>query len=530
MTPLETAETVVLLLGVGVALAWLSEQIDIPIPVVQLAGGAVLAFLPIAPSIALDPQIVLLLFVAPLLYVDAFFAPLRELQRNVVSIALLSSVLVVVTAALVAVVAHAVVGLPWAVAFALGAALAATDALAPTQVLGKEGVEPRLLAVIQGESLFNDGVAVTLVRVAAAAAASGHFAAGSALGKLALAVGGGVLAGLAVAWLIARVRIRSDDVLLEGGLSLITPFAAYIAAEAINGSGILAAVAAGLYMGQRSHDQVEPLARVEIQAAWRILSFVLNSLLFLLVGLQAKEIVNAVDTPAIDVALAAAAILAAVVGARLLWAMTIAPIWRTAARSVAGRVRSSADRVRPASPRSWRFALGWSGVRGSVALAAALSIPATTAAGAHVAGRDLAIVLTLIVIVVTLVGQGLTLKPLVRRLGLADPGGEQREEDLAVRAAAEAALQRLDQVAERNGLDEADKRWLAREHRLRNARAGSNGEQASETLDAAAKTDTELLDAAREAVLDLEDRGQVRGEVAQRVLRRLDLDSARLRE
>jgi Na+/H+ antiporter len=523
VSPVETAEAVVLLLAVAVALAWMSERLDLPIPVVLLAGGAGLAFLPFVPTIALDPEVVLLMFVAPLLYVDAFFAPIRELRRNVVPIALLSSLLVVVTAGLVGVVAHAVVGLSWAVAFALGAALAATDALAPTQVLGKEGVEPRLLAVIQGESLFNDGVAVTLVRVAGAAAVSGHFAAGSALGDLALAIGGGVVAGTAVAWVLAKLRTRAHDVLVEGGMSLVTPFAAYMAAEAIHGSGILAAVAAGLYMGQRSHDHIEPLARVEIQAAWRIISFILNSLLFLLVGLQAKDIVDAVDTPAIDVALAAVAILAAVTGTRLLWAMTIAPIWRGAASWVA-------DRVRPPSSRSWRLALGWSGVRGSVALAAALSIPVTTSGGDRVAGRDLVIVLALIVIVATMAIQGLTLRPLVRRLGLADPSGEAREEELAVRTASEAALSLLEEAADRNGLDEDDKRWLAREHKLRQKRAGSNGDHAAAVLDAAAKTDLQLLDAARDAVLELEDQGRVRSDVAQRVLRRLDLDSARLRE
>ncbi|MEA2445523.1 MAG: monovalent cation/hydrogen antiporter, partial [Thermoleophilales bacterium] len=463
--------------------------------------------------------------VAPLLYVDGFFAPIRELRRNVVSIALLSSVLVVGTAGIVAVVAHEVVGLPWAVAFALGAALAATDALAPTQVLGQEGVEPRLLAVIQGESLFNDGVAITLVRVAGAAAVSGHFAAGSAAGKLALAVVGGIAAGIVVAWVLGRLRVLATDVLLEGGISLLTPFAAYIAAEAIHGSGILAAVAAGLYMGQRAHNEVAPLARVEIQAAWRIISFVLNSLLFLLVGLQAKQIFGAVDKPAVDLAIAGAVIVAAVIGTRLAWAMTIAPIWRSAASRVA-------QRVRPPSPRRWRLALGWSGVRGSVALAAALSIPTTTDAGSPVPGRDLAIVLTLIVIVATLVVQGLTLKPLVRRLGLSDPGGEQREEDRAVQAASDAALRLLDEVADRNGLDEVDKKWLAREHALRRKRAAANGNgsHAAEVLDAAARTDQELLDAARGAVLDLEDRGEVRSDVAQRVLRRLDLDSARQRE
>jgi monovalent cation/hydrogen antiporter len=523
VSPVETAEIVVLLVSVGVALGWLAERFDVPGPVVQLAGGAALAFLPFAPTIDLDPQLVLLAFVAPLLYVDAFFAPLREFRSNVVSIGILSSVLVVVTAGLVAVVAHAVVGLSWPVACALGAALAATDALAPTQVLGKEGAEPRLVAIIQGESLFNDGVALTLVRVAVAVAVSGHFALATAAGDLVLGVAGGVAAGIAVAWVLGQLRRRANDVLVEGGMSLITPFGAYIAAEAVHGSGALAAVAAGLYMGQRSHDQVAPLARVEIQAAWRILSFVLNSVLFLLVGLQAKNILNAVGEPALDVALAALAIYLAVTGTRLLWALTIAPIWRSAARSVA-------ERVRPAESRSWRLALGWSGVRGSVALAAALSIPVTAHGGRPIAGRDLAIVLTLSVIVATLVIQGLTLRPLLRRLGLADPGAEAREEQRAVQVASQAALSMLDRVAEQNGLDEDDKRWLAREHRLRRKRADRDGDHAAAVLDAAAKTDLQLLDAARDAVLDLENKGEVRSDVAQRVLRRLDLDSARLRE
>jgi CPA1 family monovalent cation:H+ antiporter len=280
-------------------------------------------------------------------------------------------------------------------------------------------------------------------------------------------------------------------------------------------------------MGKRTHDDVAPLARVEIQAAWRIISFVLNSLLFLLVGLQSKEILDAVDKPGGEIALAGLAIVAAVIGARLAWAMTIAPIWR-------GAASRATRRVRPPSPRRWRLALGWSGVRGSVALAAALSIPTTTDAGNPIPGRDLAIVLTLMVIVATLVVQGLTLKPLVRRLGLSDPGGEEREENLAVQAASDAALRLLEEAAERNGLDEGDKRWLAREHRLRRKRAAANangdGDHAADVLDAAAQTDQELLEAARGAVLDLEDRGEVRSDVAQRVLRRLDLDSARLRE
>lgn len=524
MTPIEVAQTIVLLLATAVALAWLARRLDVPDPIVLVAGGAALAFLPLGIHIELDPELVLLLFVAPLLYADGYYAPVRELRSNASSIAVLSSVLVVATACVVAVVAHVVIGIPWEVAFVLGAALGATDALAPVQVMGGIGTDPRLVAVVQGESLFNDGVAFALVGVASAAAVSGSFDPVSGAGSLALSVGGGVAVGVAVAWVVGQARRRTDVVLIEAGLSLLTPFAAYVAAEAVHGSGILAAVAAGIWLGQRAHDLVEPLTRVELQAAWQIIAFVLNSLLFLLVGLTAGDLIAEIDRPAIDVLLAGLAITAAVVGIRLLWALTIAPAWR-------GAASRATQRVRPASSRAWRLALAWSGVRGSVALAAVLSLPTTTDSGSSMPARDLIIILALFVIVVTLLVQGLTLRPLIQRLGLADPGGPEREELFARRAATDAALERLEEAADRHDLGEEERSWLKREYMLRRGQAegDQDGAFAAGALAAAEQTDMELLDAARGAVLELEERGEVRSEVAQRVIRKLDLDSARLR-
>src|SRR4051812_47047158 len=184
--PLHVAETIVLLLAIALALAWVSRRIGVPYPVALVLGGVGLAFVPGLPSVRFDGDLVLLLFVAPLLYADAFFAPMNELRRNARSIALLASVLVIVTAAVVAVAAHLVFDLPWAAACVLGAALAATDAVAPVQVLGHEGADPRLVAVVQGESLLNDGVALTLVKVASAAAVTGSFSLLSAGGGLGL--------------------------------------------------------------------------------------------------------------------------------------------------------------------------------------------------------------------------------------------------------------------------------------------------------------------------------------------------------
>ena len=524
MTPIEIAETIVLLLAVGVGLAWLARRIDVPDPVILVAGGAVLAFLPLGIDVKLDPELVLLLFVAPLLYAEGYYAPVRELRSNAGSIAVLSSVLVVATAVVVAVTAHYVIDIPWEVAFVLGAALGATDALAPVQVMDGVGADPRLEAVVQGESLFNDGVAFALVGVASAAAVSGSFAPASAAGTLALKVGGGIAVGLAVAWLVGKARVATNHVLIEAGLSLLTPFAAYIAAEVVHGSGILAAVAAGIWLGQRRHDLIEPLTRVELQAAWQIIVFVLNSLLFLLVGLAAGDIVAEVEQPAGEVIVAGLAITAAVVGVRMLWALTIAPAWRGAASRVV-------DRVRPASPRAWRLALAWSGVRGAVALAAVLSLPTTTDADQAMPARDLVIVLALFVIAVTLLVQGLTLRPLIVRLGLADPDASEREERFARRKATDAALERLEEAADRHDLAEDERNWLKHEYMLRRGQAEDDeqGAIAREALEAAEQTDVELLAAAREVVLDLEQSGQIRSEVAQKVIRKLDLDSARLR-
>ncbi len=518
------AEVIVLLVVAGVALSSLARRIGLPEPVLLVGGGVALAFVPGMPSIPLEPELVLLVFVAPLLYVDGYFAPVRELRRNAVSIGLLASVLVVATAAGVGVAAHYVIDLDWPVAFALGAALSATDALAPVQVLESEAAEPRLLAVIRGESLLNDGVAFALVGVAGTAAAAQEFdVAGGAL-ELVVYIVGGVGTGLLFAWLVGILRDRATSTRIEAGLSLLTPFAAYVLAEAVHGSGILAAVAAGLWVGHHAHGQVDPLVRLEIQSAWRVVAFVLNSLLFLLVGLQTRDIVERVELPAGRVLLAGAALTAAVIGLRLLWALTIAPVWRTTARALS-------ENVRPTASRPWRIVLGWSGVRGSVALAAALAIPATLDAGGPLPGRDLAIVLTLFVIVATLLIQGLTLRPLVRRMGLTDAGAIEDEKRLALQTASDVALKALPEAAQRHGLGEDDRWWLEREYELRNLRAvdDADGSAADEVLAAAARTDSELLAAARRAILDLEEEGEVRSDVAQEVIRRLDLSSARLR-
>jgi Na+/H+ antiporter len=527
MSAIDIAETFVLLLAAALALTWISRRVGIPYPVALVLGGIGLAFVPGLPQVRPDPELVLLLFVAPLLFADAFFAPVAELARNARSIALLASVLVGVTAGAVAVAAHFVLDVGWGPSFALGAALAATDAVAPVQVLGREGADPRLVAVIQGESLLNDGVAFALVKVASSAVVTGTFSIASAGGKLVWSILGGIAIGFAISAVLVEARRRTHDTIVEAALSLVTPLAAYIAADHAGASGILAAVAAGLWMGPRSRSMVEPLTRVELQAAWEIISYVLNSLLFLLVGLQMREVVNAVDLPARKVALGSAAILVALIGIRIVWALVVPRAWQG--------VRNLAGRGGEVSSRGWRLALAWSGVRGSLALAAVLSLPAKTDSGAPFPGRDLIVLVTLIVIVATLVIQGLTLQPLMRALGLTDPERAQQEEARARARAAEAALERLEEVSREHELPERTRKWLEREYSFRRdryaARADDGGDADLEDRNRRlAAADEELLAAARNAVMEMEASGDVRADVAQRVLRDLDLDSARVGE
>ncbi|GAC1323159.1 MAG: Na+/H+ antiporter [Thermoleophilaceae bacterium] len=525
---MQITETLALLLSVALVLAWASRLVRVPYPVALVVGGIGIGFIPGIPVVTLDPQLVLLLFVAPLLYADAFFAPVDELRRNVRWVGLLATALVVVTAAATALASHLILSLPWGVAFALGAGLAATDAVAPMQVLGREGADPRLVAVIQGESLLNDGVAFTLVKVAATTVVTGSFSFVAASGQLGLAVVGGLLAGVVVAFLVSQARRHIKDPMIEAALSLITPFAAYILADRLGASGILAAVAAGLWIGRRSQNIVEPLTRVEIQAAWRIITFILNSILFLLVGLQLKGMVRTVDLPFGEIALGACGVLAVLVGTRLVWALLIPSLWQ-GARGLVGRDDQHG------SGKGWRFALAWSGVRGSVALAAALSLPATIHGGAAFPARNLVILMTLIVIIVTLLAQGLTLRPVLQALGLTDERAVHREQAVARETAADAALAHLDEAASRHGLAEEARAWLAHEYGLRSRRYGARAsgvqdEDLEERHRRVAGADSDLLASARQAVIDLEARGDVRSDIAQLVLRDLDLDSARLSE
>ena len=275
-----------LLVAVAV-LASAARAVNIPYPIVLVLGGLVMGFIPGLPDIELEPELVLVLFLPPLLYSAAFFANLRELKQDLRAISLLAIGLVLATMCAVAAVAHSLIdGLPWAAAFALGAIVAPTDPVAATTVARRLAVPRRIVSVIEGESLINDGTALVAYRVAVAAAVGGSFSLVDAGLEFLGSAAGGVAIGLAVGWVIAWIRARIDDVLVEVTISLLSGYAAYLPAEALDASGVLAAVTCGIYLGWQAPRISTAQMRLQGYAVWDTLVFLLNALLFVLIGLQ----------------------------------------------------------------------------------------------------------------------------------------------------------------------------------------------------------------------------------------------------
>jgi CPA1 family monovalent cation:H+ antiporter len=420
----EDLEFLIALLAAIALLAQLAVRLGIPYPVFLVLGGLGIAVLPGAPRIDLEPDVVFLVFLPPLLYSGAFSASPRDLRAEWRRISALALALVVLTVVAVALLAHALFeDLSWPLAFALGAILAPTDPVAALAVFRRAEVPARLTTVIEGEALVNDGVSLTLYRVAVGAATAGTFSLGSAALQLVLVTVGGVAIGLAVGWVIVHLRRRVQEPEVEIALSLFTPYAAYIAAESAHSSGILAAVAVGLYVGWRQHDILLPETRVRILSFWSASTFLLESLLFVLVGLQLPAVLDTLEASPTRYVAPALAVAATVVLVRLAFML-----------GFGGPVRD-------------RLVIGWSGMRGAISLAAALAVPLTTDTGAALAGRDVLVLVAFLTILVTLVAQGLTLPLLLRATGLRADAEAEEQELRARLAAAEAALELLDSAA-----------------------------------------------------------------------------------
>jgi Na+/H+ antiporter len=514
-------ETVLVSLLLAVAvLGAAARAVNIPYPIVLVLGGLALGFVPGLPPVTLPPDLVLVIFLPPLLYSAAFFANLRDLRADLRSISLLAIGLVLMTAAVVGVVAHAVVGgLPWAAAFALGAIVAPTDPVAATAIARRLGVPRRTINILEGESLLNDGTALVAYRVAAGAAVSGSWSASDAGLRLVGGAIGGIAIGLAAGWIIAEVRRRIDDTPVETTISLLSGYAGYLPAERAGCSGVLAAVACGVYIGWRAPAISSARQRLQGYGMWEILTFLLNALLFVLIGLQLRGILdNLSGRPVGELAWQAVAVSAAVILTRIAW-LQVTPFVIRALDRRASQVQRRAG-WRP------RLVLGWSGMRGSVSLAAALAL------SHEFPQRDLVLFLTFCVIFTTLVGQGLTLPWLIRRLDVHDDGAEDAEELVARRRSVDAALIRLDELALMEWTREDTVERMRALYGYRRRRLEARGADEEETYEVRSyryqKMVREVIEAQHDAIVELRNRGRISNDVMHRLERELDLERERL--
>lgn len=530
---MEAVEITLLLLAVVAAVTLLAARIGVPYPILMVVAGLGIGLLPGVPRVELDPELVLALFLPPILFSAAFFLSPRDLWRNVRPISLLAVGLVFTTTLAVAAVVMAVAPqLGWPVAIVVGAIVSPPDAIAATSIARRLNLPRRLVIIFEGESLVNDATALTTYRLAViAAVGTGAFdLGGAALSFVAVAVGGAIV-GLVVGWVASWLLSLLDDPPVEVLISLLVPFSAYLPAEKIGVSGVLATVAAGLYVGFRSPRVMGSDTRLLGTSTWRMLIFVVNGLAFLLIGLQLPTVIGDLEGYAVgDLVAMAAAVSVTVVVVRLAWIYpaTYLPRW----------LSPSLARRDPAPPARVPLILGWGGMRGAVSLAAALALPLQTDAGDPFPGRGLVIFLAFSVILVTLIGQGLTLPALIRALNVVDDGSVAREEAQARSVATEAALRRLEELrSEVPGhlplIDQLRERYEHRGEHLVNAdRVEPRPPSDDMTPEEVEELEHDeirraVISAERLAVLDLRDRGEISDEALRAVERDLDLDELR---
>ena len=523
---MESIEVIFLaLLSVVAAITIAARRIGIPYPILMVIGGLVLGLIPGLPRVELNPETVLLVFLPAILFSAAFLSSPRDLWRNVRPITLLAFGLVLTTTAAVATLMVLLVpGIGWPAAIALGAIISPPDAIAATAIAERLGMPRRLVTILEGESLLNDATALVTYRFALAAALSGTFSLGEATVGFVVVAVGGVLVGLVVGGLATWVLNRISDPPVEVLISLLVPYAAYLPAEQLGVSGVLATVTAGLILGWYAPRIMSSDTRILGFGAWQMTIFVVNGLAFILIGLQIPEVLEALtEYEPLELAGLGAAVAGAVIAVRMLWVFPATYLPRM--------LSASLRRRDPAPPPQAVVVLGWAGMRGVVSLAAALALPDVLGNGEPFP-RNLFIFLTFVVIIATLVGQGLTLPWLIRRLGLGDDGSAEHEELHAREAATEAALQRLDElVTEVPGhlelIDRLRAQYADRAEHFSHAHEAGGAPEVNQEEIEHERIRREVLAAERVAVVDLRNRGVISDDALRRVERDLDLDELR---
>ncbi|MFJ4788430.1 Na+/H+ antiporter [Streptomyces sp. NPDC088794] len=512
---MESLELIVVV-SVGVlAMGWLSRRTGVSEPLLLLGAGCLVGLTPAFDSFALSPDVVLFLFLPALLYWEALTSSVREIRNNLRSIALQSTGLVLATAVAVAAVAHAL-GYGWPIAFVLGAVLAPTDAAAVAAVA--KAMPRRILTVLRTESLLNDGTALVLLAVTVEVVTDEHpFTWSGTAVAFVESYAGGILIGVAVALLLVPVRRRLPEPLLHSVLSVATPFLAYLPAELLHVSGVLAVVVCGLVTAWFGPRVIGSEARVQAIAFWEVASHLLNSALFILVGIQLPAAVRALTSVSLlRATVAALAVTVAVFGTRLLWFYSVPYLVRLLDRRPQQRDR------RITAPQ--RLPLAWAGMRGAISLAAALTVPTVTAEGQAVGQRDAVVFITTVVIVLTLALLGPTLPTVVRRARFPEDEDKTAELALARDRLSRAALHALPELARRFRVPEADTVRMTRDIEDSTAPAPGTARH-QENL---RRLRLALLQVKRDTLTDLRDTGRIDDIVLRAVQEVLDVEEVRL--
>jgi monovalent cation/hydrogen antiporter len=539
-------ELILLLLAVASVLRLLAERLYVPYAALLVVGGLLLALVPGLPRVELPPNVLFLVFVPPLLYAGSRRFPLRSFRRQFGPILRLAVVMVIVSTGAVAVVAHAIdPAFTWAAACTLGAIVSPPDPVAVLSVMQSVRVPQPIESILEGEGLFNDATALILYRIAVGVAVTGFFSPWRAALQFVVGGVGGIGIGLVVAVIVLRLHrvVRSVSV-VENTLSLLTPFAAYLSADLLGGSGVLAVVAAGMYLGRAGSRIISPETRLQNEGTWTVVTFLLESLVFILVGLQLPYVTRALQHyPLVTLVREAALVSLCVVVVRLVWILPTTYIARAGGRWLRGTNE-------PLPPWRWVLFIGWAGLRGGDSLVIALAVPLTVAAGAPFPAREQIIFVTFGVIFATLVLQGPTLTPLVRLLALTGDGQEQDEEAHARLVATEAALRSLDDLARspspypevarylQQRFRQRARRWAARESRRLGGRAHAFAQGhivAAPSHEAGILDEGRVgeyrrlrslaIDAEQSAVIALRDQSVIGDDVMRRIQRDLDLEA-----
>jgi CPA1 family monovalent cation:H+ antiporter len=522
-----TFQIFLILLAALAGTALLARRINVAPAILLLLAGIALAFVPGMPTVELPPQLVLLVFLPPLIYSASVAMSWREFKANLRPIILLSVGCVIFTACAVATATHYLIGLPWSIGFLLGAIVAPPDVVAPLAIARKLGMPRRILVVLEGEGLANDATALILYRFAVAAITTGLFSLPKAEGTFAAIVVGEILFGLAVGWLSLRARHHARDPQIEVTLSLLTPYLAYWIPEHLGGSGVIATVTCGLYISWNGPLWISSATRLQGIFFWDLVIYLVEGMLFLLTGFQMRLLYEKSKAfPLQDILFATALVAAIIVIARFAWVYPATYLPRLVSKRI---------RERDPSP-SWQatFVVGFTGVRGAVSLAAALALPFTLPSGEAFPYRDLILFVAFGVILITLVGLGLGLPAVVRWLGIAKDGRsehlrEHEAEIAARREALDAALKSLNAITDDRELSDEVVKLLRARHDIRAGQLPSSLDADAHDLTAAGAALTrELIAAERKFIHVLLRDGKITDETRRRIERDLDLEEASL--